>query len=372
MVQLRLYLKRAKGENKVKRLSRMLALFVAVLALVVTQVAPMTVKAAETSSGLSIAPKKNYTIEAGRTITDKLQINNLNRSQPLVLNMRVVDFTFMDETGTPKLNLDQGATPTTWSLRPFIKMSKESVAVAAGKSASVDYSITIPKNQGAGSYYSAIVYSSGGADGGQVNLNASGVTLAFASVPGTVKENLTLTKLGTYQRHEQVAGGAFTFINTDKPKEIGFMLKNAGNVAESPTGSIILHRSFSNQNIQIDNVNPNGSLALLGQTRLFTTCINLEEKEASLAGSSTTVKQCASPSLWPGRYTVQLNLVYGQNGNLTQEIAGSASFWYLPWWFIGAVVGGIALIAYAVWRIKQKIDAAVQGKKYRRHGGRRR
>jgi hypothetical protein len=59
--------------------------------------------------------------------------------------------------------------------------------------------------------------------------------------------------------------------------------------------------------------------------------------------------------LWPGRYSASLNLFYGQNGNRTQEIAGTASFWYLPAWFLIVLAVVLALIAYFVWRIVRKV-----------------
>ena len=350
-----------------KRLTSLLAAFVAILCLTASTVPAQ----AASSSGLNITPRKNVTVKPGESVKDKLQISNLNGKETLYLTLRLVDFTFTDNTGTPKLMLAQDAPQTTWSIKPFLKLSDTNVTIPAGGTKAVDYTVNVPKGQGAGSYYSAILYSAGGSDGGNVNLNASGVTLAFLSVPGVVKQDLTLKKLGAYQKAQDAPTGKFTFINTDKPKEIGFTLENKGNVAESPTGSIIIKRTFSNQEIQIDNINPNGSLALLGQTRLFTTCFSLEEKDVTLGGTNTRIKECGDSKLLPGRYTVSLDLIYGQNGNLTHEISGTASFWYLPWWFILGVLGAIALIAYFVWRIVTKIRAVVKGTPYKKRSRRR-
>jgi hypothetical protein len=50
---------------------------------------------------------------------------------------------------------------------------------------------------------------------------------------------------------------------------------------------------------------------------------------------------CDDPGLWPGRYTAQIALFYGLNGNNTQEVQATMSFWYLPWW---SIVGFIVLV----------------------------
>lgn len=332
---------------------------------VLLSVAPLS--AATTSSGLSIPPRKDLKIEAGKSVKDRMTITNLNQNVNLVLNIRVIDFTFSDDSGTPRLMLAEDAAQTTWSLKPFITIPK-SVTVDAGKSKTIDYSVDIPANQGAGSYYSAVLFSSGSPDGGNVNLSASGVSLVFASVPGKVNENMTLEKLGAYASNETTAGGKFVFVAIDKPKQIGVRLQNNGNVFESPAGSVTLKHMFGDE-IMIEKVNPGQSLALIGQNRLFLSCIQPIEEEVEVAGNATERTVCDSPSLWPGRYTVNLDVFYGQNGNQTNEITGTASFWYIPVWLIGAVLALILFVTYQVWRIRRKLYEKNQGntpKRYRK------
>lgn len=325
------------------------------------------VSAATTSSGLSIPPRKDLKIEAGETVNDKMTISNLNRSVDLNLNIRVIDFTFSDDSGAPKLMLADNAPQTTWSLKPFISIPK-TVQVDAGKTKTIDYSVSIPANQGAGSYYSAVLFSSGSPDGGNVNLSASGVSLVFASVPGIVNEDMTLEKLGAYASNTTTAGGKFVFVAIDKPKEIGVRLQNNGNVFESPAGSVTLKHMFGPE-ITIEKINPGQSLALIGQNRLFLSCIQPVEEEVEVGGSETTRTVCDSPSLWPGRYTINAGVFYGQNGNQTNEISATATFWYIPVWFIGALLALIGFVIYTVWRIRRKLYQKSQGntpKRYRK------
>lgn len=309
------------------------------------------------SSALSIAPKKNYVIEPGKSVDDKLIVRNMDTKAELSLTLRVVDFTYTDDGGTPKLFLDPNAPQTTWSLKPFMSLPKN-VTIPAGGTKSLDMSVKIPAGHGAGSYYSAIVYSTGTPDingGGNVGLSASGVTLAFVNIPGKVHEDLKLTKFGPYQEATADHKADFRGFMTDMPKLMGYQLQNKGNVAESPVGSITLKDLFGNKRT-IDNVNPNGSLALIGQTRTFTSCIKQTDKSLALGGSRAKSVVCDdNPGLWPGMYTATIDLFYGQNGNNTKEITKTITFWYMPWWLIITIIVIVLIIALFIWRTVVKI-----------------
>lgn len=324
------------------------------VALVGTGVVPvLTASAVSTntsSSALSIVPKKNYVIEPGKSVDDTLTIRNLDAASPLHLTLRVVDFSYSDETGTPKLMLDENATQTTWSLRPFLTIPKE-VTIKAGSTETLDMKVSIPSNQGAGSFYSAIVYSSGsGGDGGNVGLSASGVTLVFTNIPGKVNEDLQVEKFGPYRKATATSPAAYTsFFTTQEPDIIGYTLKNNGNVVESPVGSIKLKNMFGKEYI-INEINTTGSLALIGQSRTFTTCIKTAKQEVEFSGEKTQANTCVSAGLWPGYYQTSIDLFYGQNGNVTKEIIKTGGFWYLPWWFIAVVAVLLAIVTFFIWK----------------------
>jgi hypothetical protein len=320
------------------------------------------------SAGLSIDPRKNYTINPGQTVTDKLHIGNLDNAAPLVLSLRMIDFTYTNQSGTPKLNLDPNASDTPWSLKPYTNLPK-SVTIPAKGTTTVEYTITMPKNLGAGSYYSAILYQAGGGNGGNVALNASGVTLAFVSVPGTVKENLTLQKLGAYNSNDNGVTGSFVFIAmAEQPKMIAFTLKNQGNVFESPAGSITVKDMFGHKVANIAT-NTTQSLALLGQTRLFSSCIKTVQQTVQALGGTSKNTTCVDPHLKPGRYSVSLDVFYGQNGNPTHEITANASFWYLPYWFLVLLAIIIGALTWLGFWLKKKIKTAVKGTTYHQGKG---
>jgi hypothetical protein len=326
---------------------RILSVAVAIVAAVLLIGGPSsTAFAQETSNGLGITPRKDLVLEPGKSVTDQLQISNLNNNKELRLELQVIDFGAKDQTGTPALNLDPEAKQTAWSLKPFITAPK-TVNVAPGKSEYIKFTVTIPSSQGAGSYYSAIRYISAGANQGNVAVSASGATLVFVTVPGKTKESLLLQKFGAYVAKPGNDEGSYkSLFVKSPPKEFAFSLKNQGNVAEQPAGSILIKNMFGKQVSVIKDANPKGSLALIDQTRLFVTCVNQP-------GKNDADQNCKDTSFMPGRYTATLNVFYGLNGNQTQEILATASYWYLPTWFLivlAVVVGGLALGGFLIYR----------------------
>jgi hypothetical protein len=136
---------------------------------------------------------------------------------------------------------------------------------------------------------------------------------------------------------------------------IAYALKNAGNVTEAPAGTLSLKDMWGHQIKSVGTTNKLQQLALIGQTRLFATCIKTVQQKIEFEGGTSTNTNCTDPGLWPGLYTISLDVFYGQNGNTTHEITGTAHFWYLPWWFIIALIVVVGAIAYAVWRIVHRI-----------------
>lgn len=308
---------------------------------------PATQVSAEGSAALGWPPRKDYTVQPGKTVEDTLVLSNRDREQPLNLRMKVIDFTFHDDSGAPKLLLDDNQPQTAWSLKPFLNLP-QTVTVDPGATKTVDISVSIPADYKAGSYYSAIVYQSTASEGGNVGLSASGVTLVFANLPGEVEEKLSLEKLGTYNGESR----KYTYFNGEQPKRIAYTIRNEGNVVGNPAGSITLRNWFGHEVI-INDMNPNDNLVLIGQEgRVFETCIKMAKEEVEFAGDRQEATTCADSGLWPGYYSVTLDGFYSfLGGNATKDLDGKAGFWYLPWWFVMIVLAVLAFVGYHVWRV---------------------
>ena len=302
---------------------------------------------AAASNSLGVNPRRNYTIKSGDRVDDTLYVSNLSKTDDLSITIKPIDFGAKDETGSPSLLLKQTA-PTRWSLKPYLTIAS-TVTIAAGKSASVPFSIVIPSKVGAGSYYSAVQYSTNSQDakGSNVNLISSSATLLFVRVPGEATDILRLKQFGPFTPYASGTDGSFgSYYGGAAPKYLAFRLSNDGNVAEEPSGSVILKNIFGKQTKIFEKANPANSLVLIGQTRRFDLCLNqdLSSHADAATGRNVDTIKCNQPSLTPGHYTARLALVYGDNGSSSHELGAVSSFWYLPLWFVVIVIVGFVVL----------------------------
>ncbi|MEK7152540.1 MAG: hypothetical protein AAB834_01210 [Patescibacteria group bacterium] len=334
-----------------RKIARALSLFVSALVLFAVS------SANAASNGLGVSPRKDYTVQPGKSISDTLYISNLSLTQDLQVNLRVVDFGAQNETGAPALQLGADAPQTPWSLKSFIRLPAE-VRVPAGKSTNVPFSVTVPAVQGAGSYYSAIEYTAVNPETKEkVNISASTASLVFVTVPGEAQEQLILKQFGAWasaSNEDQSTGEFKSLFLGSSPKEFAYRLQNNGNVAEQPSGSMVVKNMFGQTVKEIEDANPKRQLILIGQTRRVQACIKssvLTSKAPNGQEGQQTV--CDDPGLWPGRYTAQVALYYGLNGNNTQEVLASTSFWYIPWWSIVGLLVVVIFAAVFIWLVRR-------------------
>lgn len=346
-----------------KKYFRFVAVLMLVAGFVFTQLGNLNAQ----SNALVFSPRLEYRLRAGETVSDNLSVTNRNTEQPLNLKISVVDFDSQDESGTANL-LKNRTERTIWSLKGFINIP-EQVTVNPGETVDIPVSISMPSDIGAGSYYSAIEYAavSPAADD-RVNISASGASLMFVTVPGVTNQQLTFEQFGTFVPDKQGTDGSFKglFFN-ERPRVLAYRLTNDGNIAEQPNASIIIKNSGGDVVYTIKDANPRDQIALRGQTRRFDACMVPEEvSQTSNAGQEFKSVVCGDTKFSPGRYTAELSVLYGENGNETREITARATFWYLPWWFIGLVVVGLAIIAGAVFYIYRRVQALRSRKTRRR------
>jgi hypothetical protein len=335
-----------------RKIARVLALLLAATTLFTTA------SVSASSNGLGISPRKDYSIQPGKSISDTIYIENLSTTQDLDVQLSLVDFGAQNETGAPALRLGDNIPQTPWSLKPFIKLPG-TLHIAAGKSTYAPVSIAIPAGQGAGSYYSAIQYKAVNPETKQkVNIAASTATLVFVTVPGDAKEQLIMKQFGAWQSTADQLSGSFKSMYVGaSPKELAYRFENDGNIAEQPSASILIKNMFGRNAVEIQDANPKKQLALIGQTRRIQVCMKTSvlNDPANTNDSQGGVKQeiCDDPGLMPGRYTAQIALFYGINTDNAQELQATTTFWYFPWWFIiGSIVVIIALVIL-IWLIRR-------------------
>lgn len=319
------------------------------------------------SNALSIIPRKDYTLEAGESVSDTLTVTNRDTQNVLTLQLKVVDFTSQNDTGAPQL-LGGNVQKTPWSLRDFLSVP-EQVIVEPGQSVRVPITIEISPEVGAGSYYSAIEYSTVSDElDDRVNISASGVSLLFVKVPGLAKQQLTFEQFGAFVPDGNSTGGSFAgLFFSERPKVMAYRLKNEGNVAEQPNASIRILNNSGDVVYTITDANPKDQLALRDQTRRFDACIIPENvQQTTDNGTEINAVICGDTNFKPGRYVAELTVLYGENGSETREINARATFWYLPWWFVGLITAGLALVAGVAVYVVRRVQS-YRSRKTRRH-----
>ncbi len=332
--------------------SRLVTILPAFVLLGLAMVTPFcSVSAA--SNSLGVNPRRDYIVKSGDKVTDTLNVSNLSKTDNLVITIQLIDFGAKNETGAPQLLLGQKE-PTRWSLKPYLKVPS-TLSIPAGKSAQVPFTIAIPAGVGAGSYYGAIKYSTGGVGASSnenVSLTSSSATLMFIRVPGEANDSLRLKSFGAFTPDTSGDNGTFgSFYGGSAPKYLAYRVTNNGNVAEQPTGSVAVKNMFGRQIKLFEKANPGNNIVLIDQTRRFDLCFNQEAttKTNPSTGNDAEMIKCNNPSLAPGRYTAQLAIVYGDSGSSSHELRQVASFWYLPIWFIAVVAAVILLIVGVIW-----------------------
>jgi hypothetical protein len=336
-----------KGNLDFMNIKRIRNYFTACLMAAIVVFLPSIMVSAQ-SNGLGVTPKLTYNVAPGAQRTDSLYVNNLSTSQALNLKLTVVDFRPQDESGTPQLLNDTNAPQTPWSLKPYITLP-EFVTVEAGKSKLIPFTIKIPSNVGAGSYYSAVEYTAlKNANQERVNIAASSATLVFVDVPGNALEQLNMLQFGSYGK-----SGYKNIFTGSAPSSFSYRIKNHGNISENPSGSLVVKNFFGHVVASINDANPRDELVLLGQTRKFVTC-NPKNSDKNNLGKPDN---CKPLNLKPGRYTAQVELLYGQNGHDSKQIGAKSTFWYLPIWFIVVVLVVLVALLYSGYRIYKKISA---------------
>jgi len=326
-----------------KKLSLRLSAWALVL---VVSLLGIRLSAVAQSNGLGVTPKQSFTMKAGEQASNSLYVNNLNRSLPLNIHLQIVDFEAANESGAAKLLQASDQPQTSWSLKPYLTLP-DNVTVPPGQSKQIPFTIKLPASIGAGTYYSAVEYiASTGSTQQQVNIAASTATLLFINVPGQVNELMTMQSFGLSSNN----AGNTSSVFQSYPTFFSYRIKNSGNVAEQPAGSLIIKNIFGHTVAHVSNANPKGQLALIGQTRRFEGC-NPRSLDANDLSKDSN---CTPFSLKPGFYTATLAMYYGQNGQETRQIGATAHFWYLPWTAVVVFLAILALIIYAIYRLYHK------------------
>ncbi len=279
------------------------------------------------ANGFQISPLlTTLTVQKGQSQTVDIFLTNPTKD---VSSARAIINNFVasaDENGNPRLLLDNTPIPQNNFQTLVSPISNE--IIQPGQQIIIPVKISVPANAYAGDYYGAIRFQPTSiGQSSTVGLTASVGTLFLITVPGNLVQKVELTQLTAAQNGNPVnfmaSGGV----------QILTRLDNVGQIHEQPFGTILIKNIFGKTvaSVELNNTNPRSNI-LADSIRKFV--INVPNHH------------------WFGRYTIDANLAYQQgSGNI---ISGTASFWYLPIWYILAALVIIAAIILIIYRMKAR------------------
>ncbi len=293
-----------------------------------------------TGSGLSISPTRTeLSIERGQADIIKMSVRNVTNGD-IVAKVFINDFESDGETGEPRL-LPESEMSRAPSIRPFL-VGVTDLDLKNGERQNFDIPVQIPEDAAPGAYYGIIRYAAipvnnRALESGEVSLTASVGTIVMIEVPGEIRQQVQAKDVLFYRK--DVAGTIFSA----KPEQIGIRIGNQGNGFIKPFGSVTLVNPLGKQvhEYELNDTDPRSNI-LPSSTRVF---------KNPVQGVSV-----------PGRYVATASVSFGNGGDIL-TIRGV--FWYLPWWFVLAVIIFIVLIVLIIIRVR-KFAAGSRYKKLRR------
>lgn len=268
---------------------------------------------------ISVTPP-SFEIDAnpGDTIDNKFRIIN-GSDQALTLTTTPKNFTAEGEEGGVNLTEED----TAFSLADWISVSPETVDIPARGSQVFDFTISVPANAEPGGHFGSVIVQteavSVDSTGAAVSQEAG--PLILVRVAGDITESASIASFGSSKNFWE--SGPITFETR---------VENTGNVHFKPSGTITIKNTFGNE----------------------VTNMNLEEQNV-LPGTIRKLVNEWDPGFAVGRYTADLTLVYGENGQID---TASTTFIIFPYKTIVPAFIGLAVLVYIVIRSRKRIAAA--------------
>jgi len=300
---------------------------ITVLVILAVFIAPSIAKAQTPAAGqgLEISPPLvDLKADPGQVVQGELRIRNVT-AQTLVVSSEVNDFTAGGEDGQPKLLLEEGET-SPYSVKDWISTIPE-VTLKSGEQQVVTITLSVPDTASPGGHYGVVRFTGTppGLEGTGVSLSASIGQLILVNVSGNVTESARIAEIFTSQNNQR--SGFFEY----GPITLVERIENTGNVHIKPSGTVRVTNTFGNETA-VFSLNENGGNVLPSSVRKF--------------------EQQLDKKLLFGRYTIQVDAVYGADSKIT---TASSTFWVIPYKLIIMTIAGIALIVFSIKRYNRHI-----------------
>lgn len=278
--------------------------------------------------GLEISPPV-LSLEADPGDTKVVEVNVRNITDiDVIASGEVNDFTAKDETGDPRILLEEGE-ESPYPLAEYIQEVPD-LEIAPTEQEVVRVPLAVPEDASPGAHLGLIRFSAvpaGGDDdeSSQVSLSASIGTLILLNVSGEEEYDLGLEEFSVSQNDqpgEWFETGPFTLVTR---------LKNEGNVFMQPSGTLRLTNIFGRE---------------VGVTRLESEDAEPEDDEGTgevefnaneryvLPDSIRRFENAIDKDIWFGRYTATANLSYGPED---EPLEAKTVFWVIPYKLLAVI-----------------------------------
>lgn len=276
---------------------------------------PTIIQAQDTpGQGLEISPPLlDLKANPGEEVKTKLQVRNVTQGT-LVIKAQFEDFIAGGEDGQPKILLSEGE-KSPYSIKDWLNAPSD-ITLAPGQRQAIDVSIKVPQDASPGGHYGVVRFTGTPPEieNTGVSLSASVGTLILVNVSGNTTQSARIAELFTSRNGKK--GSLFEY----GPVGITTRVQNTGNVHFQPKGTVQVKDTF-------------GRTVHLAQFN--------EDSRNVLPGSIRKFEQTFDKKLLFGKYTVQADIVYGSENQIT---SAKTTFWVVPYKLIGIVILGIALL----------------------------
>jgi hypothetical protein len=217
-------------------------------------------------SGFRVSPvRAELVLEKGSTSKEKITVVNLS-GEKTTAKIIINDFEpASDETGQPKILLDENSKTKNNSFKDIATTEKE-ITLNPRESKEIYLYIKVPENANAGGYYGVLRFAgTTEKENKNIALAASVGTLFLVTVPGDLKENVSLVDFSAASKGST---GRF-FINASELSIIT-RLENVGNIHVKPFGLVEIKDSSNKvvESFDLNSTDPRSNI-LPGSTRKF-------------------------------------------------------------------------------------------------------
>ena len=180
-------------------------------------------------------PLYDLGVAPGQSITESLKVFN-ETQETNTWYFQTQNFTSQGEDGEPSFVGEDNTT----DLASWIVLPSQSLTLTPGQSATVNFTINVPKDADAGGHYAAIFLASTppSTNGGAVGVSSRIGALILLRVAGDVIE------AGSLQQFTLSSS-----MYSSLPVGFNVLFKNSGNVHVKPYGAITIHSSSGNGNV---------------------------------------------------------------------------------------------------------------------------